>query len=253
MTWTRERIIRDLARLRRAGKDISYNAMARKEQALLSAAAYHFRSYRRAVEQAGMDYVDVLRRPWWTRKKIIEMIKKARRKGQDLHWSAVSRRGDLLGRAALASLQQRLFGKWSRALKAAGLDARDISRYHRWDRKAVLAELRTRARKGEPMNSGRLQKLNSPLHAAAVRYFGNYEAALIAAKFKPGKFRQRRKWDRASVVQEIRAAKQGGKRLSDSSVRRENPALYGAAVRWFGSFPTARKKAGIQFRRSKIN
>jgi hypothetical protein len=154
MVWTDTRIIRELRGLHRSGKPISYNALARTHQALLSAAAYHFGSYRRAVQQAGVEYTDVLRRPWWTRKKIIELIKNAKRKGQDLHWSAVSRRGDLLGKGALASLQPRLFGKWSRALHAAGLDADDISRYQRWDRDTVIFELKSRARDGEAMSSG---------------------------------------------------------------------------------------------------
>jgi lipase chaperone LimK len=221
--------------------------MARTHQALLSAAAYHFGSYRKAVQQAGVDYATVLRRPWWTRKKIIELIKKARRHGLDLHWSAISRRRDLLGRAALASLQARLFGKWSRALHAAGLDADEISRYQRWDRNTVIFELKSRAQEGEPMSSGTLQKKDAALHAAAVRYFANYDTALRAAKLEPGRFRQRRKWDAAAVLREIRAEKKGGARLSDSSVRREKPALYGAAARWFGSFSAARAKAGVRF------
>ena len=101
------------------------------------------------------------------------------------------------------------------------------------------------------MNSGTLQSQDAALHAAAVRYFGNYDAALKAAKFEPGRLRQRRKWDRAAVLREIRAAKKAGVRLADSNLRREIPALYGAAVRWFGSFPAARAKAGVKFMRGK--
>jgi hypothetical protein len=203
------------------------------------------------VQQAGVDYAEVLRRPWWTRKKIIELIKKAKRKGEDLHWSAVSRRGDLLGKGALASLQPRLFGKWSRALHAAGLDADDISRYQRWDRNTVVFELKSRAREGDVMSSGALQKQNAALHAAAVRYFRSYDAALRAARLDPQDFRQRRKWDAPAVLREIRALKKEGTHLSDSSVRRRNPALYGAAIRWFGSFKAARVKAGVKFVRGK--
>jgi hypothetical protein len=251
MVWTDVRIIRELRGLNRSGKKISYNALAKTHQALLSAAAYHFGSYRRAVQQAGLDYANVLRRPWWTRKKIIELIKKARRKGEDLHWSAVSRRGDLLGKGALASLQPRLFGKWSRALHAAGLDADDISRYQRWDRNTVVFELKGRAKDGEVMSSGALQKENAALHAAAVRYFHSYDAALKAARLDPSDFRQRRKWDAPAVLREIKAIKKEGGHLSDSAVRKKNPALYGAAIRWFGTFKSARAKAGIKFTRGK--
>ncbi len=233
MVWTEVRIIRELRGLHRTGKKISYNALAKTHQALLSAAAYHFGSYRRAVQHAGVDYASVLRRPWWTRKKIIELIKKAKHKGEDLHWSAVSRRGDLLGKGALASLQPRLFGKWSRALHAAGLDADDISRYQRWDRNTVVFELKSRARDAEAMSSGAMQKQSAALHAAAVRYFGSYDAALKAARLDPKDFRQRRKWDAQAVLKEIRATKREGEHLSDTrrspkksrSIRRRDPLV----------------------------
>jgi hypothetical protein len=39
-----------------------------------------------------------------------------------------------------------------------------------------------------------------------------------------------------------------GMHLSDSSMRGQYPALYGAAVRLFGSFPEARKVAGVAWR-----
>src|SRR5687768_15344045 len=121
MVWNQDEIIRSLKRLHKAGEDLSYNALAAKRQPLVSAAAYHFGSYRRAVEKAGIDYADVTRRPRWTRQMIIGLIKDAKREGADLHWSAVTKRRDELGKAAFASLQPRLFGSWDRALHGSGL------------------------------------------------------------------------------------------------------------------------------------
>src|SRR4051812_10691997 len=131
MVWTKQRITAELKRLYEAGKPLSYNAMSRKVQPLVSAAAYHFGSYRKAVERAGIDYAAVTRRPRWTRPNIIAQIKEAKRSGIDLHWSSVTQRRDELGKAAFASLQARLFGKWERALSAAGLDADEVSRYRK--------------------------------------------------------------------------------------------------------------------------
>ena len=111
--WDRQGIIDTLRSLHRQGKDLSYNKLAGKLQSLVSAAAYHFGSYRKAVEKAGIDYADVVRRPRWTKVAIIQLIKSARRANKDLHWSAVTRRRDELGRAAFASLQPRLFGSWA--------------------------------------------------------------------------------------------------------------------------------------------
>src|SRR5687768_18622473 len=104
MIWDKPRILKELKRTYRSGADLSYNALARKQHALVSAAAYHFGSYRRAVEQAGIDYASVIRRPRWTKQTIIALLKKAKRKHVHLHWSAVTKRRDELGRAAFASL-----------------------------------------------------------------------------------------------------------------------------------------------------
>src|SRR3954449_5132250 len=158
MVWDKPRIKAELKRLFRAGNNLSYNALAKRHQSLVSAAAYHFGSYRAAVEAAGIDYAVVTRRPRWSKQNIIQLIKRARRDGEDLHWSAVTKRRDELGRAAFASLQPRLFGSWDRALTAAGLDADDVNRYRKWDREGILFELRERHKDQEALNSGAIQK-----------------------------------------------------------------------------------------------
>ena len=250
MVWDKPRIIEELRRLNRRGVNLSYNSLAKKKQSLVSAAAYHFGSYRRAVEDSGIPYDSVIRRPRWTKQSIIKLIKDAKRKGVDLHWSAVTRRRDELGRAAFASLQPRLFGKWDRALHAAGLDADEISRYRKWDRESVVYELRARAADQEPLNSGAIQRDDSGLHAAAVRHFGSYDAALRAAKVDPNEVRRRRSWTKAQVVTALKQSHRSGANLADSAIRRENPALYGAAVRLFGTFTGARVAAKIAWKRA---
>ncbi len=247
MLWTRNEILRALRKLHRDGRELSYNALAAKNQSLVSAAAYHFASYRRAVEEAGIVYAEVTRRPRWTRPLIIGLIKAARRRGDDLHWSAVTRRRDELGKAAFASLQMRLFGSWDRALHAAGLDAGDINRYRKWDKQTIVFELKSRAREHEPLNSGAIQREDPGLHAAAVRHFTSYDGALKASRLDPEKVRERHRWQKNDVIRGLKSARKAGQRLSDSLVRREHPALYGAAVRLFGSFTAARAASGIKW------
>lgn len=251
MVWDKEEIVRALRKLHRGGADLSYNALARKKQSLVSAAAYHFGSYRKAVEKAGVDYAEVTRRPRWTKSAIIALIKQAKRGGEDLHWSAVTARGDELAKAAFASLQPRLFGSWDRALHAAGLDADEVNRYRKWTRETITSELRQRFRDHEPLNSGAIQREDPGLHAAAVRHFSSYDEALRAAKLDPEKVRERRSWSKDDVIRGLKNTHRAGKPISDSAVRREHPALYGAAVRLFGSFTAARSAAGIQWKRRK--
>jgi hypothetical protein len=248
MVWNRTKIKAALVRLHKQHADLSYNSLARKKQALVSAAAYHFGSYRLAVQQAGIDYSEVVRRPRWTRAAIIKLLKESKRVGHKLHWSAVTKRRDELGKAAFAALQPRLFGKWDRALREAGLDADKINRYRKWNKRSVVAELRSRLRKSQGLNSGALQRHDPGLHAAAVRHFDGYDQALRAAKIDPSKIRQRRIWAKFDVIRTIRQVRRSGKSLSDSFIRRDQPALYGAAVRLFGSFSAARSKAGFKQR-----
>jgi hypothetical protein len=246
MVWDKTEILATLKKLHRQGADLSYNAMAKKMQPLVSAAAYHFGSYRTAVEHSGLDYSEFVRRPRWTKTGIIKLIKEARRAGNELHWSAITQRRDELGKAAFAALQPRLFGSWDRALHAAGLDADDINRYRKWTRDTVVSELKARSRDSEPLNSGAIQKQDPGLHAAAVRHFNGFDEALRAAKLDPEKVRQRKIWDRSDVIKNLKLLKKSGKRMSDSTIRREHPALYGAAVRLFGSFTSARTAAGLK-------
>src|SRR5213082_1273044 len=169
-SWDKTEILQTLRKLQREGKDLSYAQIGKRIQPLLSAAAYHFGSYRAALEKAGIDYTQIVRRPRWTKPQIIRLIKQARREGADLHWSAVTKRRDELGRAAFASLQERMFGSWDRALHAAGLDADEISRYRKWDRNTIVAELKERFSDEEALNSGALQREDPGVHAAAVRH-----------------------------------------------------------------------------------
>ncbi len=249
MVWDKPTILASLKKLHKQGADLSYNALAKGQQSLVSAAAYHFGSYRLAVERAGVDYAEVIRRPRWTKAGIIRLVKDARRADQPLHWSAVTKRRDELAKAAFASLQPRLFGSWDRALHAAGLDADDVNRYRKWTRASVVSELKARHRQADPVNSGAVQRDDPGLHAAAVRHFAGYDQALRAAKLDPDKVRQRKVWDRPDVVRALKAARKAGQHLSDSAVRREQPAVYGAAVRLFGSFTAARDAAGIKLKR----
>lgn len=248
IAWDKPRILKALRQLNKKGEDLSYNRLAKKRQSLVSAAAYHFGSYRKAVEKAGIDYAVVTRRPRWTKQRVISLIKAARRSGEDLHWSAVTRRRDELGLAAFASLQPRLFGRWDRALHAAGLDADDVSIYRRWDRNSILFELKGLAREREPLNSGAIQKEDPGLHAAAVRHFGSYDAALRAAKLEPGDHRQRRRWTKEMVLKELRLLFRGskGSATTTTALREAHSALYGAATRFFGGIPAAIKAAGVK-------
>src|SRR3954462_8887515 len=241
LSWDKPEILQTLKKLHKDGKDLSYTQLAKRMQPLVSAAAYHFGSHRSAVAKGGVDYADGVRRPRWTKQHIIKLIKQAKREGADLHWSAVTKRGDELGRAAFASLQKRLFGSWDRALHGAGLDADEISQYRKWDKNGIVFELKGRFREKEPLNSGAVQKEDPGLHAAAVRHFGSYDAALRAAKVDPAKIRRRKRWSKEEVSKQLKAFTKKHD-LTDAALRQHAPALYGAVLRIYRSVATARNQ-----------
>ncbi len=245
MNWTKPEIIKAIKRHYNDDHDMTYHGMTKIDQPLLSAAAYHFGSYRDAVIAAGINYADITRRPRWTRARIIQLIKQARRRNEPLNWAAVIRRSDELSRAAFAALQSRLFGNWDRALQAAGLDADEVCAYRRWTTDTVVAELRQRSANGEDMNSGTVQAEDARLHAAAVRHFKSFDTALKAAGIDPVEVRHRQTWTKDSVAAQMRIVARREKDFSGEWANKHYISLHSAAIRLYGTFAAAARAAKI--------
>lgn len=179
MKWNRENIKEEIRKMSVAGRDLSYNSMARFCQPLVSAAAYHFGSYGDAVNAAGIEYAEKSKR--WTRKKVVALIRASHAAGKDLSWYASLKRKDSLSAAMHAAIRPRLFGSWRAALNAAGLDEIEIRKYLEWDQPTVAERLRQRFLSGNSMDAGIIQKEDQKLYCAATRYFMSYELALRVA------------------------------------------------------------------------
>lgn len=237
MKWTRDAILARLKKLAKQKQSLAYSAVKKTELSLLSAAAYHFGSYAKAVEEAGVWYRDQMRRPRWTKQTVIAAVKKARKKGVELNWASVARRRDELGKAARASISKRLFGSWARTLQASGVDPDEVAVYRKWDKPSIAFDLRLRAQDDEPMNSAALQKDDPGLHAAALRHYGSLADALKAARVDAEAAAVRHRWTKAEVLAGLKKALRGKAR--PSLVRTSDPKLHGAARRLFGSFKKA--------------
>jgi len=227
--WDTSKIIEYIRKRHRAGKDISYCATARENQALVSAANYYLGSYRQAVKRAGIDYSALMHKPRWNHLRVVNAIKQAKKQGIDLSWRAVSLRADEISRAAIAAVRPRLFGSWNEALLAAGLKPETVSRYLHWSREDILKCLAKRKRDGKAINSGAVQREVPGLYGAAVRMFKTWDEALRAAKIDPERVRQRREWTRQRVVEELVAfyAKHG--QIKHTLLRKHDAGLGRAA------------------------
>lgn len=174
------------------GEELNYASAEEDHVNLVRAAAWHFGTWRRAIEEAGFDYEEVSIYKRWTQKRVIQRIRELHEQGVDLSWSKISTIGD----PALAAAAVRAncgFATWHDAVTAAGIDYDRVARYRHWTPERVVEEIRELARQKAPLSSKLVQDNHPPLYNAAKRRFGQWDAALEAAGIDPEKVRQRRR------------------------------------------------------------
>lgn len=190
MRWTRKSIIAEIKRLHEANEELYYSKAEDNHLNLVRAAGWHFGTWRRAVEAAGIDYESLSRYQRWNKQRIVERIRQLHAQGKELHWRAVSTQVDPA--LAAAALRPNGFRSWRDALAAAGFKIEDVARYKEWDEERVLKAIRQRKRAGLSMYSKSLQTEDQSLFCAARRRFGSWDGALNAAGLKAEKIRLRK-------------------------------------------------------------
>ena len=123
-TWSREKIKRELKRLKRKGVSFRYNEFEKGYPKLLAAACYHLGSWQNAVGAVGIDYQSLQRFTTWNRQKVKRRIRSLYRKGKDISYSALEKNGKI----ALLSAGSYYFANWGKAVLAAGLPYAEIRR-----------------------------------------------------------------------------------------------------------------------------
>lgn len=190
MRWTRKKILAEIKRLYEEGAELYYSAAERDHLNLVRAAAWHFGTWRLAVEQAGIDYESLSRYKRWNRERVVQRIQELHAQGADLSWRSVSMEVDPA--LAAAALRSNGFSSWREAIAAAGLDIEETARYKYWNEELVLQEIQRLHRAGEPLSSKHMQDNDQSLFCAARRRFGSWDNALDAAGLDHTKIRLRR-------------------------------------------------------------
>lgn len=160
----------------------------------------------------------------WTKEIIVERLTRWRAEGVPV--KELWRRDP-----AMTSRATFLFGSWRKALAAAGIESARTE----WSRETVIERLKLTRGRGLPVDA--------ILVNAATRYFSTMRAACKAARVpcltsNPPHL----DWDRDMAVAAIRRRYDDGHSLRATA--REDPALYAAGKRLFGTWTAARAAAG---------
>jgi hypothetical protein len=161
-----------------------------------------------------------------TEQDVIAEIQRRATAGQPLNSGA--NRGDWLYSRAVY-----YFGSWGKAVEAAGFSYSAI-KIRPLTREEILAELTELGKTGEPVLAMSHRKLHSP----ALRHFGTWRSALVAAGVDPD---LGRKWTRTSVLRALRDEVEAGRPMGANAIRRRDGNLYMAARRCFGTWAAARE------------
>lgn len=258
--WTREEIIRRILDLDAEGCPLTVGKPG-VSPALYQAGSRIFGSWRNALQSAGLSPDRVCRTERWSPAKILTVIRHLSQRRRPLRKKELQERF-----GGVVSAARRVFGSWSRAILASGVDPAKLRRVVPWTRESVLETLLTRALRNQPV-SARLMEPRSVVEAGR-RFFGSWSATLEAAGLDPavagrrpsysnergtaapasGVGREpspRLSWNSEKVVAAIRTRLLQEKPLHAVAVHREDTPLYCAARRHFKNWRSALLAAGL--------
>ena len=241
--WSRKAVVRRIRELAGEGKALNSAAVQEFEAILVSAAHRYFSSWDEALHAAGLD-AEMWRKqaPAWTQDRLIRTIREAYARGGKInHAVAAAWKGNSLTRAGV-----RLFGSWDAALRAAGLDPVRIRRYRKpWTKNTVIQAIRVKHRGGDALAYTTV--VPGSLRQAGIRFFGSWNATLLAAGLNPAKIRLYRTrckpWTAPTTLAEIRRKHRMGEALNTHNISPYSLCLSG--VRFFGSWDAALTAAGL--------
>ncbi len=258
--WTREEIIRRILDLDAKGHPLTVGKPG-VSPALYQAGSRIFGSWRNALQAAGLSPDRGSRAERWPPAKILMVIRNLSQRRRPLRKKELEERfGNLVSAA------RRIFGSWSKAILASGVDPAKLRRVAPWTRERVLETLLTRALRNQPV-SARLMEPRSIVEAGR-RFFGSWSATLEAAGLDPAVATVRPSptkvtapapsitgarrapllklsWTPEKVVAAIQTRLLQQKPLNAVALQREEMPLYCAARRHFKNWRSALLAAGL--------
>lgn len=139
----------------------------------------------------------------------------------------------------------RNYRTWGRAIRTAGLNVEVVSCRRTWTVQRVIHTIHELDLQGVALNCRSVRNLDQRVTQAARKLLGSWDNALQAAGYDPMSIRRiRRPWTRPEIIAAIQAHTAAGGRLTQNEMHPISAAF--AAVRLFGSFDAAMRKAGVR-------
>lgn len=246
-------ILAEIRRRKRTGESLRVTKILRERwgRALLDRSKKLFGSWNASLRRVGLEPAKETS-PWpkADRAAIVAEIRRRKRAGESLQTTKIE--SEKWGHP-LMKRAKTLFGSWSAALLAAGVDlpAGLTSPWPKADKAEILAEIRQRHRARKSLRYSQVvaEKWGSPLLKRAESLFGSWTAALLKAgvDLPAGAFSPWPTADKAEILAEIRRRHRAGESVRFSIVGRQQwgkPLLRRATI-LFGSWNDALRVAGI--------
>ena len=258
--WNRELVIRHILKCVAEGLPLTVGEPG-ISNALYQAGSRVFGSWRNAIQAAGLrpELGNCVEK--WPPARILTLIRNLARRRHPLDARQLERRYGNMFSAA-----RRLFGSWSKAVLAAGVDPTRFRRVVTWTRDRVIEGILVRALRNEPLSARSTQPLS--LVAAGRKFFGSWSAALEVAGVDPKKTAsrtvavtclhvsvspagpksmrpQRQIWTKDAIIAAIQMRHSQQKPLNAGKLIREDNALYRAGRRHFSNWRNALIAAGL--------
>jgi hypothetical protein len=244
----RESVIRAILRRERDGLPLNCEAIKGVSKPLYCGASRYFGSWRNALRAAGINVAAVERRREWNNATVLSRLRELCNQRRSLRQTDVNRYDSGFCRAACVT-----FGSWCNALVAAGINPESICRDPQWDRSKIIEAILLRVIRGKALGSTTVRP--HTLKSAAVREFGSWPAALVAAGQEPAQYirqravaqeeRKRCGWSKDRVQRAILQRHALGLPLYGGAVLRDDRTLYSAGRTWFKSWANALLYAGF--------
>jgi hypothetical protein len=244
-SWDRKRVLGRIKELERSDAGLWSRAVRRVEPYLERAAARTCGSYQRAVRLVGVSRGRLQPPPYriWSPARIISDLQALHRRNPKL-----LKPGSLIeSHPKLLRACRRQLGTYAKALEAAGISYQQVVRPDLLTGPEVVQRLTHLFERGKDLRYSYMRRTAGKIFHAAVRCFGSYEKAINAAGLDYPPPAPVRHWTAGLVLKQLQDHSDKGKDLRWRQFRKANLPLYQAAKHYFGTYPAALKKAGINY------